>query len=329
MPLVPVGDPTFSVAVPAFNAAGTVAATLRSVLAQTRADFEVLVIDDGSTDATVDVVEPFLEDRRVRLVRQENRGLAGARNTALGLARGELVSLLDSDDLWLPRYLERMGETLQAHPRAAFAGCDAWLFDDARGQIRTMTARGYQSAPERLPEDPEELLLRLLEGNIVYGGATIRRSALERVGPFNATLRACEDFELWLRVAAHGLGGVRCPECLAVYRQRPGSLSSQELLMARSLRDVYRLVAEEYDVRPEVRARAALALRRLDARIALLEGRRRGVNLTPVRGRLGRLRERLRASRVWYSTTPPELAAALPWLEAELSRAVPPGRGGV
>src|SRR4051812_28108863 len=110
--LSPRVEPTFSVAIPAYNAAATIAPALRSVLAQTRGDFEAIVVDDGSTDATAEAVGPFLEDGRITLVQQENRGLSGARNTALASARGRYVSLLDSDDLWLPHYLERMGEAL-------------------------------------------------------------------------------------------------------------------------------------------------------------------------------------------------------------------------
>jgi glycosyltransferase involved in cell wall biosynthesis len=117
--------PTVSVLMPAFNAARTIAPAIRSVLAQTRADFELIVVDDGSSDETRRVVEPFLADPRLVLVSQENRGLAGARNAGLAQSRGRFVSPLDADDLWLPRYLETALAVLE--PRSPYA----YVFPDA------------------------------------------------------------------------------------------------------------------------------------------------------------------------------------------------------
>jgi glycosyltransferase involved in cell wall biosynthesis len=96
--------PTVSVITPAFNAAPYVRETLDSVLAQTFTDFEVIVVDDGSTDETAAIVDWYAQrDPRVRVVRQANRGIAAARNTAIAHARGRFLALLDSDDLWFPR----------------------------------------------------------------------------------------------------------------------------------------------------------------------------------------------------------------------------------
>jgi glycosyltransferase involved in cell wall biosynthesis len=305
-------EPTFTVAIPAYNAAATIAAALDSVLAQTRGDFEAIVVDDGSFDATAEIVQPFLADSRITLVRQDNRGLARARNAALARARGRYLSLLDSDDVWLPRYLERMGEALDADPDAAFAFCDAWALDDRTRRIRRLTVAAAAGSPPA-PADADALLLELLQRNFVFVGATIRRSALLAVGGFDAELRAAEDYDLWLRLAASGRRAVRVPEPLAVYRLRANSLSRDETLMFSSLRRVFSRVAEELDVRPEARASAKRALESIDARTELLAGRR------PAAAALRRLRlaavavkARLLDGRLWYETPPPDVAAAFP-----------------
>src|SRR5437016_179026 len=108
-------DPTFSVVMPALNAETTIGAAIRSVLAQTRTDFELLVVDDGSTDNTIDEVRR-VADPRVRLLALKHRGVAVARNYAISEARARFVSMLDSDDLWLPSYLEVMGAALAGNP---------------------------------------------------------------------------------------------------------------------------------------------------------------------------------------------------------------------
>ena len=99
--------PKATVVVPAFNASKTIVETLESLQAQSFQDFEVVVVNDGSTDATVDVIKRFLRDSRFRVVDQPNRGLAGARNTGIANAVGEYVGFCDSDDLWIPDKLAR------------------------------------------------------------------------------------------------------------------------------------------------------------------------------------------------------------------------------
>jgi glycosyltransferase involved in cell wall biosynthesis len=132
--------PTFSIVMPAYNTAQTIGAAIKSVLAQTRGDFELIVVNDGSTDGTAAQVEPYLSDGRVRLISQPNSGQARARNAAIEVARGTYVSLLDSDDLWLPRYLDVMAATLGADPAAAVAYTDAWVLDDELRRIARQTA---------------------------------------------------------------------------------------------------------------------------------------------------------------------------------------------
>jgi glycosyltransferase involved in cell wall biosynthesis len=305
----PVSDPTFTVVMPAYNAADTIADSIRSALAQTESDFELVVVDDGSADGTGVEVARFTHDPRVRLVGQSNKGLAAARNRGLAEARGRYVSFLDADDLLLPRYLATMAATLERAPEAAFADCDFWILDDASGRVST-----WPLGRVDLPRDPYELMRLVLRRNVLHYGATVRTAVLREVGFFNAALRACEDVELWLRILAHGHAAVRPRGALSVYRSRSGSLSTRSVLMTSSLCEVYRLVAEEYDVPDDIRALAQARLQAERRRLAALTNDRRlaGANVR-MRRRFGALRKAVERARP-PSEVPAEVADAFPQL---------------
>jgi glycosyltransferase involved in cell wall biosynthesis len=252
---------------PAYNAAPTVGAAIRSVLAQTLPDFELIVVDDGSTDETVARVQRFASDR-IRLIRQSNSGQAVARNTALAVARGMYVSLLDSDDLWAPTYLEEMAKILEANPNAGVAYPDAWVFDQEIGRIARVTAKQAWNPPS-IPHHPQSFFRALLEyGNFVFVGATIRQSVLDEVGAFHLGVDGSEDYELWLRISAHGHGFVPYGSPLAIYRRSFGQTSLNAEQMQRAATEVFRVVAEEYDIPDDLRelARQNLPLRRFPVR---------------------------------------------------------------
>ena len=293
---------------PAYNAAGTIAPAIRSVLAQTRSDFELIVVDDGSTDDTARVVEPFREDERFSLDWQENLGLAGARNTGLAHARGRYVSLLDSDDLWLPSYLETVLGGLEGSG-FAFAYPDAWVLDEASGRIRRDTFTRLYGLGEP-PRDPAAYLRRLVEVNFVLVAATVDRGILDEAGGYDETLRAVEDYDLWLRLAVRGHIGTRCPGAHVVYRERAGSLTRNEKLMATCLREVYRRVEEDYDVPSDVREAARRRRARFDAKLAMLSGDRRALALV-YRARTGLRRLRRSAPWAFRREVPTEVATAL------------------
>jgi GT2 family glycosyltransferase len=301
-------DPTFSVVMPAYNAADTVADAISSVLAQTDGDFELIVVDDGSTDNTSREVGLFAGDPRVRYVHQANAGLAATRNRALADARGRYASFLDSDDFMMPSYLATMRATLESASEVAFADCDFWILDDSSGAIVTWPLGGIA-----LPREPHDLMRLVLRRNVLHYGATVRMSVLREVGYFNPSLRACEDVELWLRILARGHAAVRAPGRLAVYRSRSGSLSTKATLMTRSLCEVYRLVAEEYDVPDTIRRLADTRRRAEERRLAALTGERRlGATALWLRRQLAPLRRvpRVQARR----EIPTEVAAAFPKL---------------
>ena len=249
--------PTFSIVMAAYNSALTIGEAIESVRCQTRSDWELIVVDDGSHDGTADVAEAFA-DRRVRVVRTAgNRGPAAARNRGISLAQAPLVCTLDSDDLWLPHYLETMASTLDSNPTAAVACTDAWVLDQTSGRVRKKSAMAFLDPPEPLPDDKDTFLAELLQRNFVYNSVAARRESLQTVGGYDERLWIGEDWELWLRLAAAGFGFVRVPQLLAVYRQRADSLMTshpERLIEAKC--EVYRVVAEDWDASPELRDHA-------------------------------------------------------------------------
>jgi glycosyltransferase involved in cell wall biosynthesis len=306
--------PAFSVVMAAYNAGPTIEASIESLLAQTFDSFELIVVDDGSTDDTTEKVKAFEGDGRVTLVRQPNFGLAAARNTGIAVAGAELVSMLDSDDLWLPTYLERMKETLDREREAAFAYTDAWIFDDITKRIHKATAMAYQEPPETPPPSPEQLLRELLRRNFIFTSTTVRKPVLDEVGGFDLRLHAAEDYELWLRLAARGHRAASPGEILAVYRLRPNSLSRNALLMMRSLRQAFEIVTEEYELTPEARAIAEERKREL-RRSLTREGERLAwryrLHAWLIRRKIAALGDRL-----FVETPPAEVSSAFPNLAA-------------
>jgi glycosyltransferase involved in cell wall biosynthesis len=298
--------PTFSVVMAAYNSALTIGEAIESVRCQTRSDWELIVVDDGSHDRTADVAEAFA-DPRVRIVRTAgNRGPAAARNRGISLAQAPLVCTLDSDDLWLPQYLETMARTLDSNPTAAVACTDAWVLDQTSGRVRKKSAMAFLDPPEPLPEDTDTFLAELLQRNFVYNSVAARRESLQAVGGYDERLWIGEDWELWLRLAAAGFGFVRVPQLLAVYRQRADSLmTSQPERLIEAKCEVYRVVAEDWDASPELRDHAL----RL-SRASTLRSQRRAA-AGALLGPLFALRKTLRDSRLWHREPPREVAELL------------------
>ena len=290
----------------AYNSALTIGEAIESVRCQTRSDWELVVVDDGSADGTADVAEAFA-DPRVRVVRTAgNRGPGAARNRGISLAQAPLVCTLDSDDLWLPHYLETMARTLDSNPTAAVACTDAWVLDQTTGRVRKKSAMAFLDPPEPLPGDTETFLAELLRRNFIYNSVAARRESLLAVGGYDERLWIGEDWELWLRLAAAGFRFVRVPQLLAVYRQRADSLmtSDPERLIAAKC-EVYRVVAEDWGAGPELRN---LALRL--SRESTLRRQRRDA-ATALLGPLAALRRRLRDSMLWHREPPQEVAELL------------------
>src|SRR5262249_32515023 len=162
---------------------------------------------------TADAVERCASDPRVRLLRRpESGGPGAARNSAFAVAGAPLVCMLDSDDLWLPHYLETAAEALAAHPSAALFCARDWTLEEPPGLIRRNNSKIVNAVL-----DADEFLLRLVERNFVVNSTvTVRREALLECGGCDPSLRAAVDLDLWLRLAATGHGAIRVAEPLAV-----------------------------------------------------------------------------------------------------------------
>ena len=307
--------PTFTVVMPSYNAAETIGEAVGSVLSQTRGDFELLVIDDGSSDETVAVVEGMDGNGRIRILHQDHSGAAAARNAGVVEARSHYICFLDSDDLWMPTYLEAMGSTLDASPECGFAYTDAWTLDFDSARIGRATAMALQSPPDHPPSDASSLLIELLDRNFVYTATTVRREVFDRVGLFDVSLRAAIDYEMWLRIAMHGYTAARPPGLLAIYRMgRPGSISSGLATVQANLVVVYERVAANEALSAQARSIAGTRASQARAELEALEGAS-GLDARwrrQLRPRLVRLRHAVIRHDPWLAVSPPEVAAAFP-----------------
>jgi glycosyltransferase involved in cell wall biosynthesis len=253
---------TASVVVPAYNVAKTLSETLSALLEQTFEDFEIIVVDDGSTDATVKVAECYQGDPRVRIVRQRNRGLAGARNSGIAAARGMFIGFCDADDLWEPEKLEAHVRHLQNEPHIGVSYSGSALIDEDGAMM------GQAQAPRLRNVDIAHILKRNPIGN---GSAPVIRKAVfdaiayrpayetERDWYFDETFRQSEDIECWLRIALTtdwGFEGV--PGLLTRYRVNAGGLSANT---ARQLESWENMTRKLQQIAPELFARHLPAAR--------------------------------------------------------------------
>jgi GT2 family glycosyltransferase len=302
--------PQFSVVVPAYNTEATVAAAVRSVIGQTQPDLEVIVIDDGSTDATAASVES-IADPRLRVLRQPNRGLASARNAGMAAARGRYITLLDSDDLYLPRYLELTQAALESSPDVGIAYTDAYVFDASSGKVRRRSAMARSAPPVPPPPDRDGFLIELLRRNFVYVAAAIPRHVIDAVGGFDESRTSAEDYELWLRILIAGYRAVRIEGQQALYRKHPGQMSRDLVTMTSNLLAVYEGLRMEdmpsdahRDLLAQRRHSVARELRIL-TRVAWL-----------IPQRLITALKRAGIGESWYDPPPAEVLAAFPDLAA-------------
>jgi len=313
-----VSEPTFSAVVPAYNAEATLAETIGSVFAQTAQDFELLIVDDGSTDGTLELARSFQTDPRVHVVHQANKGLAGARNTGIAAAHGRYVAFLDSDDLWMPDFLRATGAALDADPGAAFAYTDGWTLDEDSGRLLRATVMARQRPPMPPPREATAFLEELIKRNFILAEATVRKRALDDVGPFVESLPAVEDYELWLRLLAHGYRAVRPPGLLLIRRDHPRSMSKDIVLMHSAARRVLEIVVSSHPAPESVKATARRRIDEIDRLIAAAtdEGARPPWRVR-ARGAAGSFKRAVLGDRLYLREPPPEVARAFPNLAAK------------
>jgi glycosyltransferase involved in cell wall biosynthesis len=304
-----VSGSTVSVVITCHNLGRYVAEALDSVLGQTFRDFEVILVDDGSTDVETVSTLRSLTRPQTRLVRIENRGLPGARNEGIRQSSGRLLCFLDADDLLEPTWLEKGVAFLNANLNVAFVSHWLRTFGDESGEWK----------PERCD------LETLLTVNTVNGAALVRREPLLAVGGYDESLvHGCEDWDLWLTMVERGFCGAIIPEILFFYRRRADSMSRRMSLGDRPLRlfealvrkheQSYRqhlsaiVVAQE---RALAKGRSEVAKHRLEQGTTLVRAVLRS------RHRLAALRSKV--ERVRQGRLQPEIGAILAMAERERS----------
>ncbi|MEO6390273.1 MAG: glycosyltransferase family A protein [Pyrinomonadaceae bacterium] len=258
--------PLVSIVIPAYNVADYIGQALDSVMTQTVTDFEVIVVNDGSpeTETLERVLEPFRS--RIVYIRQENRGVSGARNTGIRVARGEFYAQLDPDDIWQPNYLATQLGVLQADPTADLVYPNAVFFGDG--------AEVGRSFMELCPSDGEVTLEKLLRLECtVMTSVTARREAIVRAGMYDEAIKTAEDFDLWLRVAQQGSRIVYHRTPLVRYRQRAGSLSADPIRMLRNALAVFDKLEQSGELNDSVTAALAAGRSKLTANLRLCEGK--------------------------------------------------------
>lgn len=212
-------EPKVTVVLPAYNATQYIRETIDSVLKQSYQNFELLVIDDGSTDDTAEVVQAYVQqDSRVQLISQPNQGVSAARNHGTRRASGELIAFLDADDLWVPHKLE-------AHVRHFSSDAKLGMSFARIEYIDSNSKRTGQQSHLRLknilPQHFYQDNLACTPSNVV-----VRREVLQEIGGFDSDLSGLADIDLFLRVSCSGWKVEGLDEVLVYYRFHPGGMSS-------------------------------------------------------------------------------------------------------
>lgn len=217
--------PRITVVIPAYNAAWCVRRAIDSVLAQSWSDYELVVVDDGSTDDTADVLAAY--GAQIKVVRQTNAGLSAARNAGIKAAAGEWVAFLDADDWWLPEKLAAQMALIAREPDIGFCSTSARIVSPDGEQLELWSDGGLHG----------NILADLFGANAGVAGSgsavLARRDLLTRCGGFDTTLRSVEDIDMWMRLAA--ISTYACvPEALACILRAPGSMSRNREVMRES-----------------------------------------------------------------------------------------------
>jgi glycosyltransferase involved in cell wall biosynthesis len=209
-----VGLPMVSVVVTAYNVRPFIAETLRSVISQPYSNFEVIVIDDGSTDGTAEILESWSSEPRVRIIRQANKGSSSARNAGARAAKGEFLAFIDGDDLATPQRLQSSIAALREYPDSALSYGRIDLIDETGHTLSRRRSSRYRSG-----WIAGELRYRNF---IPFSAITVRQCAFEQIGGFDESIRSSEDWEFLWRLATKF--EVRfVDECLILYRVRAAS----------------------------------------------------------------------------------------------------------
>ncbi len=260
--------PAVSVIIPAYNVSQYIVEALDSVVAQSISEYEIIVINDGSSD-TADlerVLEPFRE--HIVYLKQENRGAAAARNAGLYVARGEFVAFLDADDSWNPDFLESQLAFIKNNAGCDLVYADALIFGESPLAGRTF----MDTCPSKGEVTFESLVTSRC--NVITSGVIARRQMVLDAGLFDEDLLRAHDFDLWLRMLRCGARAAYQRRVLLNYRVRPDSLSGDAVQRVERELEAYDKIVHHLELTDEERALIATVVNRLQADLKIEQGKR-------------------------------------------------------
>jgi glycosyltransferase involved in cell wall biosynthesis len=302
-------EPRVSVVIPTWNCAHWVTEAVQSVLDQTFDGYEVIVVDDGSTDGTAEALEPWLD--RIRYIRQDNAGQSAARNRGIRESRGEFVAFLDADDRWEPNHLESVLQTFEKHPEAG-AVCAGDRDIDATGRI---TGRVHLKRTPGPFFTTAGMIAR--DTGIGCGRPPIaRRSLLEEAGGYDETFRTAVDCEMWIR-CSFLTTMVYMPDPLVLRRRHDHNLASNRGANARAWLRILQWLA---DTHPEFVRENRKVIRRALGKEHLRLGKGLLLAAGDDPGRRGEARTMLlRSIRAWPFFARAYTYLVLAWLPPAIS----------
>lgn len=211
-------EPKVTVLMPAFNAAGYIAEAIESVLRQSFTSFELLIVNDGSADNTVPVIQQFT-DKRIRVVNQSRKGIGAALNTGLSVAKGDYIARFDADDICLPQRLQRQVDFLDSNPGYVLTGCDAEYIAETGEHLFNYSCTGHSH---------EEISQQLYDScPFIHSGVMYRKEAVLKAGGYPVHAHNFEDYLLWIQLSGSGRYH-NIPERLIKVRFNPGSVTIDE-----------------------------------------------------------------------------------------------------
>ena len=232
--------PTVSVIIPTYNCARYLSGCIESVLAQTWGNYEVIVVNDGSTDDTESAIQPFLKDPRIRYIRQKNGGHGNARNNAIKHSEGRYIAFLDADDLWDPTKLEKQ-LNLFKEPAVGLVYCPWKAIDEGGREV------DFHHESEYLRFRSGRVTEYLFYDNfLATPSAVIRHECLKKAGIFDETIRIGEDWDLWLRISVHYEILYVDEPLISVRIARPGKVSTNVELRHECTDRIRKKFLEEY-----------------------------------------------------------------------------------
>lgn len=294
-----------SVIIPAYNAARTIGAALESVLTQTRHADEVLVMDDGSTDQTTEILESYKP--RVRVLRQENKGVAAARNVLCAQASGDLIAFLDADDIWHPDYLAVQASCFTEFPEALAFFTGQLIFNGYTSF--TWDGRETPDTGTREMMGPVDFFTGLcMTGKYGTAFCCVPKTVIAHAGPlpFSSELASAEDFYFFASLCLLNRGVISTPAPLVAYRRTPGSLSANRIGIFAEVIEAFRLLENRF------REQASPALLK-EFNLRFASARRTYSKCLMGAGRVAHAREQLKRA-IKNSRNPESLAKSLAML---------------